>query len=67
MEITGGVPQGSKLGSLIFLCYVNEMKISVQSNFLLSADDSALFICGKDPEVIADSLSIGSLNHTGSG
>merc|ERR1712081_62848 len=52
-----GVPQGSILGSLLFLCYVNDMPMSVKCKLLLYADDSTLIISGSDPKVIADTLS----------
>ena len=57
MRITCGVPQGSILGPLLFLCYVNDMPTSVGCNLLLYADDSVLFTSGKDPQVISDILS----------
>ena len=56
MNISCGVPQGSILGPLLFLCYVNDMASSVNCKLLLYADDSALFISGKDPKVIPESL-----------
>ena len=52
-----GVPQGSILGPLLFLCYVNDMPMSVKCKLLLYADDSNLIIAGSDPKVIADTLS----------
>ena len=52
-----GVPQGSILGPLLFLCYVNDMPISVRCKLLLYADDSALIVSGSDPEKIAEELS----------
>ena len=55
--VTCGVPQGSILGPLLFLCYVNDMPISVKCKLLLYADDSALIISGFDPEKIAEELS----------
>ena len=45
--IVCGVPQGSILGPLLFLAYVNDMKLSVTCKLLLYADDSALLISGK--------------------
>ncbi len=56
--ISCGVPQGSILGPLLFLCYVNDMPISVECKLLLYADDSALLVSGKDPKLIAEKLSI---------
>ena len=43
-----GVPQGSILGPLLFLVYVNDMKAAVKCKLLLYADDSALLVSGKD-------------------
>ena len=55
-SVTCGVPQGSILGPLLFLCYVNDMPMSIKCKLLLYADDSALIISGKDPKVIAEKL-----------
>jgi hypothetical protein len=57
LSITCGVPQGSILGPLLFLCYVNDMPISVDCKLILYADDSALLFSNKDPKIIADKLS----------
>ena len=53
-----GVPQGSILGPLLYLCYVNDMSTSVSCDLLLYANDSALIVSGKYPYAIAQSLSM---------
>ena len=47
-EVTCGVPQGSILGPLLFLFYVNDMESAVDCDLLLYADDSALLNRGKN-------------------
>jgi hypothetical protein len=58
LDVTCGVPQGSLLGPLLFLCYINDMEISVDSGckLLLYADDSAILYSHKDPDVVAKKL-----------
>ena len=41
-KISGGVPQGSILGLLLFLLYVNDMPQAVHSDLFLYADNSSL-------------------------
>ena len=55
-----GVPQGSILGSLLFLCYINDMELSFSSEckLLLYADDSAILYSNKDSGIIFDKLSL---------
>lgn len=57
MELICGVPQGSILGPLLFLCYVNDMPNSVNCMMFQYADDSVLIVSGKDPKDIGISLS----------
>jgi hypothetical protein len=56
-KITCGVPQGSILGPLLFLVYVNDMVSAVNCKLLLYADDSALMVSHSDANIIQERLS----------
>ncbi len=57
MPVTCGVLQGSILGPLLFLCYVNDMEMVVKCNLLLYADGSVLLTSDKNPKVVSETLS----------
>ena len=52
--ITCGIPQGSILGPLLSLCFMNDMSICISSKckVLLYADDSFLMVSDKNPDMI---------------
>ena len=57
LEVSCGVPQGSILGPLLFLCYINDMAAALKCRLSLYADDSALVYSGSDPAEVASFLS----------
>ena len=43
VDVTSGVPQGSVLGPVLFLLYINDISEHIQSKIKLFADDSILY------------------------
>ena len=48
LPVSCGVPQGSILGPLLFLIYVNDMTSACDCNLFLFADDSALLVSDRN-------------------
>ena len=55
-EISAGVPQGSVLGPLLFLVYINDLEDGIKSSIKFFADDTSLFSVIRDPLVSANEL-----------
>jgi len=60
-SIISGVPQGSVLGPLLFLIYINDLTQNISANIKLFADDSSLFIKVSNVEEAHQTL-MGDLN-----
>ena len=55
-DIMAGVPQGSSLGPLTFLVYINDLAEVVNCNLKMFADDTCLYVTVEDPTTSDTSL-----------
>ena len=56
INITAGVPQGSVLGPLLFLIYINDLTYNIDSTIKLFADDTSMYLSLNDNRIRTQTL-----------
>ena len=55
-EVKAGIPQGSRLGPILWILYANDILKNLNSEVMLFADDTCLFASAPDPAQTAEIL-----------
>ena len=55
-NISAGLPQGSRLGPLLFIIYINDITKDLESDILIFADDCSLLVSDINPNTTAQLL-----------
>ena len=61
LQVSSGAPQGSVLGLILFLLYINDMPDNIQFNVHLFADDTAVYLTvqgQEDANILQDDLNV---------